>query len=91
MPFVNVRELHNRTAEILRKVKEGDPVFVTRYGKPIAIIRSLSEEDLEGIVMLSDPKLRKGLEEARDDVAAGRVFDLNALLSETEAEIKGKN
>jgi len=90
MPFVNVRDLHDRTAEILREVKEGSPVFVTRYGKPIAVIRDLAEDDLEGLVMLSDPKLRKGLEEARADVAAGRVSDLDDLIAETKVELKSK-
>ena len=87
MPFVNVRDLHDRTAEILRKVREGNPVFVTRYGKPIAVIRDLAEEDLEGLVMLTDPKLREGLGEARADVAAGRVSDLDDLIAETAAEL----
>ena len=90
MPFVNVRELHDRTAEILREVKEGNPVFVTRYGKPIAVIRDLAEDDLEGLVMLSDPKLRQGLEEARADVAAGRVSDLDDLVAEAKAQLKSK-
>ncbi|GAH90349.1 unnamed protein product [marine sediment metagenome] len=90
MPFVNVRDLHDRTAEILRKVGEGNPVFVTRYGKPIAVIRDLAEEDLEGLVMLSDPKLREGLGEARADVVAGRVSDLDDLIAETAAELQGK-
>ena len=90
MPFVNVRDLHDRTAEILREVKNGNPVFVTRYGKPIAVIRDLAEDDLEGLVMLSDPKLRKGLDEARADVAAGRVSDLDDLVTETKAELQGK-
>jgi len=91
VPFVNVRELHDRTAEILRDVKNGNPVFVTRYGKPIAVIRDLAEDDLEGLVMLSDPKLRKGLEEARADVAAGRVSDLDDLIAETKAELQAKS
>lgn len=91
MPFVNVRELHDRTAEILRRVKEGDPVVVTRYGKPIAVIRDLAEEDLEGLAMMSDPKLRKGLEEARADVAAGRVSDLDELIAEVQAEVQEKS
>jgi len=90
MPFVNVRELHDRTAEILREVKNGNPVFVTRYGKPIAVIRHLAEDDLEGLVMLSDPKLRQGLDEARADVAAGRVSDLDDLIAETKAQLKSK-
>jgi len=91
MPFVNVRDLHDRTTEILRRVKEGDPVVVTRYGKPIAVIRDLAEEDLEGLAMMSDPKLRKGLEEARADVAAERVSDLDELIAEVQAELKGKS
>lgn len=90
MPFVNVRDLHDRTAEILRDVKNGNPIFVTRYGKPIAVIRDLAEDDLEGLVMLSDPKLRQGLDEARADVAAGRVSDLDDLIAETKAELESK-
>ncbi len=90
MPFVNVRELHDRTAEILREVKNGNPVFITRYGNPIAVIRDLAEDDLEGLVMLSDPKLRKGLEEARADAAAGRVSDLDDFIAETKVELKSK-
>jgi len=91
MPFVNVRDLHDRTTEILRRVKEGDPVVVTRYGKPIAVIRDLAEEDLEGLAIMSDPKLRKGLEEARADVAADRVSDLDELIAEVQAELQGKS
>jgi len=90
VPFVNVRDLHDRTAEILREVKNGNPIFVTRYGKPIAVIRDLAEDDLEGLVMLSDPKLRQGLDEARADVAARRVSDLDDLIAETKAELQAK-
>jgi len=84
MPFVNVRDLHDRTAEILRQAEGDTPVFVTRYGKPIAVIRGLAQEDLEDMVMLTDPKLHKGLEEARADVAAGRVSSLDELLAEIQ-------
>jgi prevent-host-death family protein len=74
---VNVRDLHDRTAEILRQVEEDAPIFVTRYGKPIVVIQGLAKEDLEGFAMLTDPKLRRGLEQARDDVAARRVSGLD--------------
>jgi len=84
MPFVNVRDLHDRTAEILRQVEEDAPIFVTRYGKPIAVIRGLAQEDLEGFALLTDPKLRRGLEEARADVTAGRVSSLDELLAEIQ-------
>ena len=87
MPFVNVRDLHNRTAEVLRQAEGNTPVFVTRYGKPIAVIRGLAKEDLEDLAMLTDPKLRNGLEEARADVVAGRVSSLDDLLAEVQAKL----
>ena len=37
--------------------------------------------------MLTDPKLREGLGEARADAAAGRVSDLDDLIAETAAEL----
>ena len=87
MPFANVRDLHNCTAEILRQAEGDIPIFVTCYGNPIAIIRGLAEEDLEGLAMLTDPKLRKGLEEIRVDVAAGRASGLDELIAELQAKL----
>ena len=78
---MNVRDIHNRTAEVLRQAEGGTPAFVTRYGKPIAVIRGLAKEDLEGLAMLTDLKLRNGLEEARADVVAGRVSGLDELIT----------
>jgi len=37
--------------------------------------------------MVTDPKLRKGLEEARVDVAAGRVSRLGELISEVQGKL----
>jgi prevent-host-death family protein len=88
MPFVNVKELHDRTSEILRQAAAGDPVFITRYGKPVAVIRDVTQDELEGLVVLSHPDFRKGLEQARKDAAAGRVTSLDDLLAETERERK---
>lgn len=40
--------------------------------------------------MLTDPKLRSRLEEARADVAAGRVSGLDELTAKVEAKLWGK-
>jgi len=87
VPFVNIKQLHDRTSEILRRVMEGNSIFVTRYGKPVAVIRDLPEEELEGLVMFSHPSFRTGLEEARADAAAGRTADLDKLIAELEEEL----
>jgi PHD/YefM family antitoxin component YafN of YafNO toxin-antitoxin module len=65
-----------------------DPVFITRYGKPVAVIRDLEEEELEGLALFSHPRLRQNLEKARADAAAGRVTDLDQLIAEAKKERK---
>lgn len=77
MTFVSVKELHDRTSEILRAVADAKPVFVTRNGKPVALIRGLSEEELEDLVMLNETAFKKSLDEAFADLAAGRVVSLD--------------
>jgi prevent-host-death family protein len=84
--FVNVKDLHDRTSEILRRAEEGKPIFVTRRGKPVAVIRGLSPEDLEDLVMLYHPSFRNDLEEAFRDLAAGRVVPLDEAIARTNRE-----
>lgn len=88
MPFVNVKELHDRTSKILRQATEGEPVFITRFGKPVAVIRDVTQDELEGLVLLTHPAFRESLEEARRDAATGRVTSLETLIAETEEEQK---
>ena len=66
MKFANVRELKNKTSEILKLVKEED-VVVTSRGKPTAIIRGVSEEDFEDYLLENSPKFIGALEEAREE------------------------
>jgi len=87
MLFVNVRELHDQTSAILREVAGGHPIFITKHGKPVAVIRGLTEEDLEDFVLLHHPQFRKDLEEALDDVEVGRTISLREAISRAKAEL----
>lgn len=51
MRVVNTVELKNRTNELLRDVVAGEPVIVTRHGKPAAAITRLTEGDLAAFVL----------------------------------------
>jgi len=51
MKFKNVAELHNKTTEILKYVKQEGYVVITNHGKPEAIIRKFSEDDIEDLVI----------------------------------------
>jgi prevent-host-death family protein len=85
--FVSVKELHDRTSEILRVAADAKAVFVTRRGKPVAVIRGLNPEDLEDLVMVNDPTFRRELDKALADLAAGRVVSLDEAIATTEAEV----
>ena len=66
MKFANVRELKNKTSEILRKAEKED-VVITSQGKPRAIISAISEEDFDDYLLERSPVFLKALEEAREE------------------------
>jgi len=51
MKFVGVRELKNKTTEVLTYVKKNEKVIVTKRGKPIATIAALKEEEIEQFII----------------------------------------
>jgi len=88
LKFVNVKELHDKTSEILRKLEEeGEEVIITSYGKPKAILRRLTEEELEDYILANHPKFKKALEKAYQDVVQENVTSLEELLAQVEAEL----
>jgi len=82
MEFVNVRELHNRTSEILRRAKDGKLVFITQRGKPIAVLRGLTEKELEDFLLSYHPRFRKAMEKAVEEAKAGETIPLEKVLQQ---------
>ena len=66
MKFANVRELKNKTSEILRNA-EKEAVIITSNGKPRALITAISEEDFADYLLEKSPGLIEILEEARKE------------------------
>lgn len=51
MRFVGVRELRNKTGEVLSAVQKGDKVILTKRGKPFAAMARLREEEIERLIL----------------------------------------
>lgn len=51
MKFVGVRELRNKTGEILSAVRKGEKVILTKRGKPFAAMARLREEEIERLIL----------------------------------------
>ncbi|MGH2372301.1 MAG: type II toxin-antitoxin system prevent-host-death family antitoxin [bacterium] len=64
MRLVSTAELKNRTNEVLRTALAGDPVVITRHGRPVASLLRLKEGDLTVLAGGTSPH-RAGGQNAR--------------------------
>jgi antitoxin (DNA-binding transcriptional repressor) of toxin-antitoxin stability system len=79
MRFINVRELKNKTSEVLRMVQERDVIVISR-SKPIAIIRHFDEDELEDYVLMNHPDFLAQMERAYQDAKARKTMDIDDYL-----------
>ena len=71
MKIASVADVKAHFSAYLKASEEG-PVVVTRYGKPAAVLLSVSdEEELERLMMAHSSRLQAILEAARKRIQAG--------------------
>ena len=63
MRYAGVKELKQKTMELLKDAEKGD-IIITAYGKPAAILHHVSEEDVADYLIENDPEFRAKIEEA---------------------------
>jgi prevent-host-death family protein len=74
---VGIRDLKNRTTEILRAVEQrGAAVVVTRHGRPAALLLPIGSPEAEDYVLAHAPEIVASLREAQADLRAGRTVTL---------------
>ncbi len=66
MKFASIRDLKNKTSEILRNA-ENEDVLITLNGKPRAILTGVTEADFEDYLLERSPTFLKALEAARSE------------------------
>lgn len=63
MRYAGVKELKQKTMEILKDAEKGD-IIITAYGKPAAILHHVTEEDIADYLIENDPGFRSKIEDA---------------------------
>jgi len=63
MRFTGVKELKQKTMDILKKSEKED-IIITAYGKPMAILHYINEDDLADYLIENDPAFKTRIEEA---------------------------
>jgi len=72
MKIAPVAEVKAQFSAYLRASVKG-PVVVTRYGKPVAVLLSVEdEEELDRLMLAYTPKFRMILDTAREQIREGR-------------------
>ena len=80
---VPLTEARASFSELLNEVEaQHDHVAITRNGKPVALLMSMDEWESweETLEVLSDEETMAALKRSEEDVAAGRLVDLDDVL-----------
>ncbi len=80
MKFANVRELKNKTSELLRKA-EKEAVIITSKGKPRALVTAISEDDFEDYLLEASAGLQDTLAEALAEYHSKGGVPLDAYMT----------
>jgi antitoxin YefM len=83
MAVVGIRKLANELSKHIELVeKTGEPVVITRHGKPIAAMQALDQERLEALVLATAPQFVEDLEQADRELAEGTTRSTDAVRAE---------
>jgi len=86
MKIAPVAEVKAQFSAYLKASVKG-PIVVTRYGKPVAVLLSITdEEELERLLLAYSPKFRAILDTARQQIRETGGVEHEEFWREVEAE-----
>ena len=80
MRFASVEELKQKTMDILKESEKGD-IIVTAYGKLVAILHHINDDNLADYLVENDPAFMNRIEEAAAEYAAGGGISADEMIS----------
>lgn len=88
METVGVRDLANRASAVLDQLEQGgQPVIVTRRGRPIAVLSAIDAEEFYDYVLAHSPEFAAGRKAAEERFARGEYGQpLDGVIAELDAE-----
>ena len=88
MTAVGIRDLADRASAVVAEVEHsGAPVFITRRGRPVAVVLPISEDDLYDYVLANAPEYVRDMRGADERIARGEPGrPLEDVLAELDRE-----
>ncbi len=85
MDSVGIRDLGRNASEVVERVERtGEPVIVTRRGRPAAVMVPISAEDLDDYILANAREFVEGMAAADRELAAGETRPLAAVLADLD-------
>lgn len=88
METVGVRDLANRASAVLDELEQGgQPVIVTRRGRPVAVLSPIDAEEFYDYILAHSPEFVAGRKLAEERFAQGEYGQpLDDVIAELDAE-----
>lgn len=83
MKTASVREVKSRLSHYIKEAEKED-IIVTSHGKPCAVLRGLSGEELEDYIISNSPSIRKKVEESYREYLEEGGLSLDAVMKKLE-------
>ena len=83
MRFAGVKELKHNTMDLLEETKKED-IIITAYGKPLAILHHITEEDLADYLIENDPAFKTRIAEAYAEYTSLGGMPVDELIKKLE-------
>jgi prevent-host-death family protein len=75
MTIVSIKDLCNDTEDIVTRAADGEPITITRFGKPVAELRAVSRRPVPGEVLRARHRVLPAVDAAAMRADIDRVFD----------------
>jgi prevent-host-death family protein len=80
MDIVGIRDLSRRTRELVEQVElTGQPILVTRRGRPAVVLYRLPQDELEDLVLANAPEFVRSMADADRNLAEGTAVDWDSV------------
>ncbi|MGH3899147.1 MAG: type II toxin-antitoxin system Phd/YefM family antitoxin [Pseudonocardiaceae bacterium] len=88
METVGVRDLANRASAVLDELEQGgQPVIVTRRGRPVAVLSAIDAEEFYDYVLAHSPEFAAGRKAAEERFARSEFGEpLDDVIADLDAE-----
>jgi prevent-host-death family protein len=89
MPVIGIRELSRETASVIEGlVESGEPVVVTKQGKPVAALTTVDPSQAQDLVLSLAPEIRQSSSSTDVPKSPRKTQDLDAVAAELIEEAR---